>query len=64
MAQTVRRMGGDGLTRTELADLEQFLLHGLEAPVNPWVGTELTAEQADYIGVPQEGPYKPEHYRY
>jgi adenosylhomocysteinase len=26
--------------------------------------TELTAEQADYIGVPQEGPYKPEHYRY
>ena len=26
--------------------------------------TELTAEQAAYIGVPQEGPYKPEHYRY
>ncbi|MFM6913500.1 MAG: adenosylhomocysteinase, partial [Aquirufa sp.] len=20
--------------------------------------------QADYIGVPQAGPYKPEHYRY
>ncbi|MFC1667315.1 adenosylhomocysteinase [Candidatus Omnitrophota bacterium] len=26
--------------------------------------TKLTKEQADYIGVPLEGPYKPEHYRY
>jgi adenosylhomocysteinase len=26
--------------------------------------TELTQEQADYIAVPVEGPYKPEHYRY
>ena len=26
--------------------------------------TELTSQQADYIGVPQEGPFKPEHYRY
>jgi adenosylhomocysteinase len=26
--------------------------------------TELKAEQADYIGVPQAGPYKPDHYRY
>jgi adenosylhomocysteinase len=26
--------------------------------------TKLTQEQADYIGVPREGPYKPEHYRY
>ncbi|GAB4282638.1 MAG: adenosylhomocysteinase [Roseovarius sp.] len=26
--------------------------------------TELTPEQADYIGVPPEGPFKPEHYRY
>jgi adenosylhomocysteinase len=26
--------------------------------------TKLTKEQADYIGVPPEGPYKPEHYRY
>ena len=26
--------------------------------------TRLTAEQAAYIGVSQEGPYKPEHYRY
>ncbi len=24
----------------------------------------LTKEQADYIGVPVEGPYKSEHYRY
>ncbi len=26
--------------------------------------TALTKEQADYIGVPMEGPYKPNHYRY
>ncbi len=26
--------------------------------------TKLTQEQADYIGVPVEGPYKPEYYRY
>jgi len=26
--------------------------------------TKLTPEQADYIGVPLEGPYKPDHYRY
>jgi adenosylhomocysteinase len=26
--------------------------------------TTLSQEQADYIGVPVDGPYKPEHYRY
>ncbi|MEW1584726.1 adenosylhomocysteinase [Micromonospora vinacea] len=26
--------------------------------------TELTKEQANYLGVPVEGPYKPDHYRY
>ncbi len=26
--------------------------------------TKLTQEQSDYIGVPQVGPFKPEHYRY
>jgi len=26
--------------------------------------TKLTKNQADYIGVPLDGPYKPEHYRY
>jgi adenosylhomocysteinase len=26
--------------------------------------TELTPDQAGYIGVPVEGPYKPDHYRY
>ena len=25
---------------------------------------ELTPEQADYLGLPQQGPFKPEHYRY
>ncbi|HET9732562.1 MAG TPA: adenosylhomocysteinase [Acidimicrobiales bacterium] len=26
--------------------------------------SELSQEQADYIGVPRSGPYKPDHYRY
>src|SRR5690606_7295589 len=26
--------------------------------------TRLTERQAEYIGVPVDGPYKPEHYRY
>jgi adenosylhomocysteinase len=26
--------------------------------------TELTEDQADYLGVPVQGPYKPDHYRY
>jgi len=26
--------------------------------------TKLTQEQADYVGIPVDGPYKPEHYRY
>jgi len=26
--------------------------------------TDLTEDQASYIGVPQKGPFKPEHYRY
>ena len=26
--------------------------------------TELTHDQADYLGVPVDGPYKPDHYRY
>jgi adenosylhomocysteinase len=26
--------------------------------------TQLTKEQADYLGVPVDGPYKPDHYRY
>ena len=26
--------------------------------------TELTEEQAKYLGIPVKGPFKPEHYRY
>ncbi|THB68179.1 MAG: adenosylhomocysteinase [Gammaproteobacteria bacterium] len=26
--------------------------------------TELTDEQSEYLGIPKEGPYKPDHYRY
>ena len=26
--------------------------------------TQLSAKQAEYLGVPVEGPFKPDHYRY
>ncbi|MGH7290410.1 MAG: adenosylhomocysteinase, partial [Myxococcota bacterium] len=26
--------------------------------------TKLTPEQAGYMGIPTDGPYKPDHYRY
>ena len=35
MDQTVERMGGDGLTESQLQDLRAFLLEGLRAPINP-----------------------------
>jgi len=25
---------------------------------------ELSQDQADYLGIPKNGPFKPEHYRY
>jgi YVTN family beta-propeller protein len=47
MEQTIARMGGHGLDADELADLEQFLLVGLDAPRSPYLAaTGLNAEQA------------------
>jgi len=42
-------------------DEEVARLHLAKVGVNL---TTLTQQQADYIGVPVEGPYKPNHYRY
>jgi adenosylhomocysteinase len=42
-------------------DEEVARLHLAQLGVNL---TKLTGTQADYIGVPAEGPYKPDHYRY
>ncbi|MDQ6959877.1 MAG: adenosylhomocysteinase [Mariprofundaceae bacterium] len=42
-------------------DEEVARLHLAKVGVNL---TELSPEQADYIGVPVDGPYKSEHYRY
>ncbi len=36
-------------------------LHLLKIGVNL---TTMTKEQSDYLGIPVDGPYKPEHYRY
>jgi len=45
--------------------------HEFRTPMNAIMGfsevlaeTELSEEQAGYIGVPKNGPYKPNHYRY
>ena len=47
MTQTIDRMDGEGLSDVELASLEQFILIGLERPVNPYrLDTGLTDEQA------------------
>ncbi|MCF7808438.1 MAG: adenosylhomocysteinase [Candidatus Marinimicrobia bacterium] len=40
-------------------EVARLHLHHLDAHL-----TELTDEQADYLGVPQNGPFKPDHYRY
>ncbi|MDT8376178.1 MAG: adenosylhomocysteinase [Mariprofundaceae bacterium] len=42
-------------------DEEVARLHMARVGINL---TPLTQEQADYIGVPVDGPYKPNHYRY
>jgi len=42
-------------------DEEVARLHMAKVGINL---TPLSREQADYIGVPVEGPYKPNHYRY
>ncbi len=46
MDRTIKRMGGKGLAKAELAALEQFMLHGLVAPPNPHFDGQLTEAQA------------------
>ncbi|GMQ99529.1 MAG: adenosylhomocysteinase [Zetaproteobacteria bacterium] len=48
-------------TLPKTLDEEVARLHLAKIGVNL---TVLSQEQADYIGVPVDGPYKPEHYRY
>ena len=57
----VRRGLTVALTQTET------LGNNLPARATAQIGvklTRLTQEQADYISVPVDGPYKAEHYRY
>ena len=51
------------LSAVDLAALRPWL----ESPLNGSIGAKLTTlsqEQANYIDVPVQGPYKPEHYKY
>ncbi|MCB9739633.1 MAG: c-type cytochrome [Deltaproteobacteria bacterium] len=45
MDRTIERMGGEGLAKSELAALEQFMLHGLHERPNPNRGAKLTEAQ-------------------
>jgi len=45
MNKTIERMGGSGLADTELAALEQFMIHGLAEPPNPHRKSALTPDQ-------------------
>ena len=47
------------LTDEEMGGVARLHLGALGAKL-----TELTPQQADYLGVPADGPYKPDHYRY
>jgi adenosylhomocysteinase len=57
----------DGLTAKDVTVLPKYLdekvarLHLAALGVTL---TELSEEQAAYLGIPVEGPYKPDHYRY
>ena len=56
--RAVHRRRGDAPGGGELLDLGGQA-HGERVEL-----TELSQEQADYIGVPKAGPFKPDHYRY
>ncbi len=53
--------GNEVYTLPKKLDEQVARLHLKKIGVNL---TTLTKQQADYIGVKQDGPYKPEHYRY
>ena len=52
---------GQVMVLSKILDEEVARLHLAKIGVKL---TKLTAEQADYIGVPVDGPYKADHYRY
>ncbi len=53
--------GSDVVTMPKLLDEKVARLHLDALGVRL---TEMTQNQADYLGVPKDGPYKPDHYRY
>nr|WP_309707275.1 adenosylhomocysteinase [Armatimonas sp.] len=58
----LRRFYVNGLGCTLLGEWEDH--EGYDGLIVGAMLTELTPEQAAYIGVAQEGPYKPDTYRY
>ncbi len=66
LAQIELWTGGDRYQK-EVYVLPKHLDEKVAALHLPKLGvklTQLSQRQADYIGVPLEGPFKPDHYRY
>ena len=57
------RQNGKG-SILEARQLAGLFLFNERLQITGVVLTKLTKAQADYLNVPVEGPYKPEHYRY
>ena len=53
--------GTDVVTMPKLLDEKVARLHLDALGVRL---TEMSEDQADYLGIPKDGPYKPDHYRY
>ena len=61
LMQSAESMGLDVHTLPKQLDEEVARLHLDALGVKL---TKMTPDQADYLGVPVDGPYKPDHYRY
>ena len=62
-AKNAARREGEALLVEGFMDVVSLAVAGIENAVAP-LGTALTDAQADYIGVAQTGPFKPDYYRY
>ncbi|GIT72108.1 MAG: hypothetical protein Ct9H300mP28_19220 [Pseudomonadota bacterium] len=55
------------ITRTKYMSFRNYLMKKLHGSTFGKLGARLTRlnkKQAEYLNIPIEGPYKPDHYRY
>ena len=56
-------IGRGSYTEDDMHSVHERIQTDLTAKLDAML-TEMTDEQARYVGLPKQGPYKPEHYRY